>query len=580
MKRCLLLGLTLGAILPARGFSLFYDANNKPARWDFANVNNENDPGNFNNGSKAIRFWIGSDTASAANRTAELNAIRASFAQWQAIPGTVLKFEEAGVTTTGVDINLDDFRNLVFFAKTNRVNGGRDDITNRIGYTLTFNDPENRILEADIALNAAMFSWSTDFNSTATGAWFVEAVVTHEIGHLLGLDHTPLGGASVINGGSGVGPSAGLSSDEIAAARFLYPASGTLDQLGTISGTVTMNGPGIKGAMVTAETASGITLSATVSRNGGAYLLPALPPGAYNVRVSPLDPDTAGSLQSLFRLGDISSDFGAGTTAFKPTENTATTVAAGGTSTVNFSVAAGEPAFRIQQLSKPTSTPLAPSAIRYAAGLNPGQSYYLGVAGTAIPADATFTISGDGLSIGPMIYEANRLNGNQHLLQAAVTVAANATPGLRTVTVRRGSDLAYANGYFEVMNPQPDYNFDGLNDQFQRQYFPVFTAAEAAPGADPDGDHFSNAYEAATGTVPTNPQSWSFQIDRVEIANRQSRVTWKSDVGKSYQLYGKADVAGAVWTPIGAPITANATTTTQIDVVGGAPKFYKLKLLP
>ena len=37
---------------------------------------------------KAIRYFLASDAYSAANAAAELNAVRASFAQWHAIAGT------------------------------------------------------------------------------------------------------------------------------------------------------------------------------------------------------------------------------------------------------------------------------------------------------------------------------------------------------------------------------------------------------------------------------------------------------------------------------------------------------------
>ncbi len=566
------------ACLPAQSFSPYYNQGNV-ARWDFSYP--FLDPGVFNHTTKAIRYFIGSETATVANRTAELNAIRASFAQWQAIPGTILKFEEAGLATTDVDIFLGDGRNLVFWAKTTTVNGGHDNIASLAGLTLVALEVDtNRILEADTALNAAVFSWTTDFNGPPSAARFVEGTMLHEIGHFLGLDHTPLGGATVIDGGPGVGPSAGLSSDEVAAAHFLYPAVGTLSQLGTISGTVRLNGAGIRGALVTAEAPNGIAVSATASDASGNYALPALPPGAYSLRVSPLDPDSKAPSESLFRGKDIAPDFGATVTAFKPVENVPATVTARGVATVNFAVPAGEPAFRVQQISKPSAFAAAPSPVRHAVGLTPGSTVYLGAAGVALPADAVFSISGDGLSIGPMIFEPSRF-GAMNLLQAAVTVAADAAPGLRTLTVRRGADVAFANGYIEVMSQTPDYNFDGLNDRFQRQHFPLWTAPEAGPAADPDNDRFSNAFEALTGTNPTDPQSFKFLIERVDLVGPQARVTWKSDVGKQYQLFGKADVAGSAWEPIGGPITATSASAEQVDAgANGAAKFYKLKLLP
>jgi hypothetical protein len=431
-------------------------------------------------------------------------------------------------------------------------------------------------------LNARVFSWFTDFNNTASGAQFVEAIVAHEVGHFLGLDHTPLGGATVIDAGPGIGPEAGLSSDEIAAAHFLYPAAGTLAQLGTIAGVVRMNGAGIHGAIVAAETAGGIAVSAAATDANGNYSLPALPPGAYNVHVSPMDPASTTPYESLFRAIDVAVDFGTAVTAFKATENSAATVTAGATTTLNFNVTSGNPAIRIQQISKPTALVNAPSPIRYAVGVNQGQTVYIGASGNTIPSDAVLSVTGDGITIGAMIYEPNRFYSTQNLVKAQITISSNATPGLRTIVLRRGSDVAYANGYLEIYPPVIDYNFDGLDDRFQRQYFPLWTAAEAGPTGDPDGDHFSNAFEALTGSNPTNALSFNFGIQGVDVIRSGIRVNWKSDIGKQYQLYGNSDVSGspATWQAIGGPVTATTNLTTQTDSGSGNLKVFRLRLLP
>lgn len=548
------------------------------ARWDFNYAGY--DPHAFNTATKAIRFYLG-NSATTANRTAELNAIRASFAQWQAIPGTVLKFEEAGtLPATMDDIVSGDGTNSVFWTTRSVVDGVS--MIGRSGYTVVRYDDQNRILEADIALNAWLYAWFTDFNNTASGAQFVEATGLHEIGHLLGLDHTPVGAATVIDGGAGIGTDVGLSSDEIAAAKFLYGTSEALGQVGMITGTVRMNGVGIRGAVVTAETVGGIAISSTPSDAAGVYRLPALTPGNYNLHVSPLDPDSASASFSLLRPLDIAGDFVNATTAFKAMENTAATATAGGTTTLNFNVTAGEPVFRIQQIIKPTTLVNAPAPVRTGVAVKPGQTVFIGVSGSGIPADATLSITGDGIAMGAVSFQANRIFGSQNLLQAQITVATNATPGLRRFVVRRGSDVAYANGYLEISPPTIDYNFDGLDDQFQRQYFPLWTAAQAGPTADPDADRFSNAFEAMTGTSPTSAASFNFLIEQIEIVRNAPRVSWKSDVGKQYQLYGTSDLSGAAWQLIGGPVTAATNVTVQSDSTASstANRFYKLRLLP
>ena len=574
-----LFALFLTLLTPAISFAFSpYFSSGLPVKWDFNFTNYHTNV--FNPATKAIRYFISATTYSTNNATAEVNAIRASFDQWQAIPGAALKFEFAGLTSSNIQMDLEDNRNLIFFTKASTLAPKYPTIsmTGRAAYTRYRTDAELRVMEADMAINSASFSWYTDINILTTAGYFLEATVTHEIGHFLGLDHTPLGGASVISGGDGIGPGVGLSSDEIAAARFLYPKGAILAQLGTINGFVRANGSPINGAIVTVEGTNGIAISATTSDTSGKYTLPGIPPGTYNVHASPLDSASAGNTSSLLRSAEIPLDVQAHT-IFKPSENVSVTVAAGATKSQDFAVTPVEPPFRIQLLSKPSAFQAAPQPARYAIGIYPGQTMFTGVAGAGLTSDCTFTITGDGVTIGPMIFEPNRFYSTLHLLQAQVTVATNATPGLRTIIVRRGSDLAYANGYFEVFPIVRDENFDGLSDAFQRANFPLWTAPEAGPMGDPDNDKFSNAFEAATTTNPNDPNSYSFLIKQITVTQAGATVSWISDPGKSYELYGKTDVAGANWQLVGS-VTASGMGAQITDPGATGNKFYRLRLVP
>jgi hypothetical protein len=133
---------------------------------------------------------------------------------------------------------------------------------------------------------------------------------------------------------------AGLSSDEIAAARWLYGQPSTLASLGSVRGNVTMNGSAVLGAAVLAEaTVSGNLVAGTVTRADGSYDLPAMPPGQYGVRVTPLDPPVANNIPFLIRGRDIAPAYDSAGTSFLPSSTSAVMLTAGSTVTTNFAVA-------------------------------------------------------------------------------------------------------------------------------------------------------------------------------------------------------------------------------------------------
>src|SRR4051812_26777286 len=175
---------------------VFYPTGGGVLKW---NVNSPAlSPSAVNPATKAIRYYIAADAYSVANQAKEINAVRACFDQWQSIPGTAVRFEFAGVISPE---NLDtkyDGTNVVFWAKKSiRVNNGAEDLTGRRAWTSVQFASDGSILDADIVLNGLEFQWFTDFNNNVSQAQFIEAIVLHEIGHFLGLDHSPAGGATV-----------------------------------------------------------------------------------------------------------------------------------------------------------------------------------------------------------------------------------------------------------------------------------------------------------------------------------------------------------------------------------------------
>jgi hypothetical protein len=550
--------------------------------WDLTNLPATVSPNSVNRTTRAVRYFMASDAYSTTNTQAELNALRACFAQWQSISNTILKFEEGGLVAPRGTIDTADNTNVLFWAKTNLTVATGANISGALGVTFTTAILTGPFIatfkEADIVFNGMDYSWYTDFSVPDSTNAFVEGTALHEIGHFIGLDHSPLGAATMFAySGRGVTAQAGLSVDEISAAQFIYPKLNIAAQKGMLKGQVTRAGTGILGAVITLEDTNGTMIAGTVSRSNGLYALPMIPPGTYFARISPLDP--AANPDVLTIGNDISDAYSDAVTTFLPTTNMAVSLTAGVTNTLNFSVATNEPSFRISQIlyTKPGVN------LYYWAPLSTivsqGQrNVTLGVGAPNLPTNnATLTITGDGLSL----LSASSMDFNGiNFLTLNLNVASNATPGLRSFLVQQGTNQAYANGFLEVVPTSPDYNFDGLDDYYQRKYFPLFTSTNAAPAADPDKDGFNNSAEYLAGTDPTSAASL-LKIEQVKQTAAGTTVTWQSGIGKHYQVLSRPLIGTGAFQPVGAPVTGAGTATQFLDVTGtNGIKFYRVQAIP
>ncbi len=215
-------------------------------------------------------------------------AIRRSLAAWQDVASIEIVMAESSKTDVSPAGPSGDGVSLITIAQTpeNVLFFGRDPYAVS-ARTRIFYNRRGIITEADIVLNPFQ-QFSTD---GSYGTFDLESTLRHEIGHLLGLRHSNVVGATMYdsaskNGDSGLPYQIGrLSDDDIASIRAIYGTKESNEECcGSIVGKILSTSRGGREYMVWAQDSfSGRIVTSTTTERGKGFRLDGLSAGKYSV---------------------------------------------------------------------------------------------------------------------------------------------------------------------------------------------------------------------------------------------------------------------------------------------------------
>ena len=106
------------------------------------------------------------------------------------------------------------------------------------------------------------------------------------------------------------------------------------------------------------------------------------------------------------------------------------------------------------------------------------------------------------------------------------------------------------------------------------------SAGDAADGADPDGDGWTNAQEFVAGTIPIDRTS-AFRVTQVQTSGSDVLVSFPSVVGRNYRLERSDTLHPGSWTTVQDNIAGTGATLHVTDVgAASQPKRFCRVVIP
>jgi hypothetical protein len=404
--------------------------------------------------SPPLNIKSGSDVIGAARRALD---------RWASV-ANIQFFETRSTAQTISSPNAGDGVNLISVSTENAAAFGTSESPAR---TRVFHDSGGAIIEADIALNPTQ-TFSTD---GTFGTYDLESTFTHEVGHLLGLEHSAIIGATMQprqakNGVYGLPAftQRTLSEDDEAGARALY---GSPIGMGSISGRLIANGPAgqsqaIFGGHIFAEDVmTGRVVAGSVTLASGDFRLSAIAPGQYRL--------IGQSLEGPVAAADIASVGGSysGLAETKPAFRSFVADGAGASQTVTItSQAATSLGFIRLSTAPPTLQPrvigMNGELSTAALPLEPGETVTVYVGGDGLDQILAngVSVSSPFISVNPASLAFEEFDTSYPVISFEITVAPNTPPGEYSIRLQSpDGELAYLAGALTI---DPESSFAGF----------------------------------------------------------------------------------------------------------------------
>jgi uncharacterized protein (TIGR03437 family) len=384
-------------------------------------------------------------------------AIRAALAAWNGIPGANLKFLPLKATDKINDATDNQMTIVVGSTPADLSAVGNALAITAIQsapYIVGSDDGKGVIADSDIIINPK-YPFSTD-GSTSTD---LQAVMTHELGHSLGMSHSGLLGAAMFQ--AAAFNARYLTADETGFAASVY--AGTGSNPGTFNGkVVAADGSPVQAALVTLmDQATGTSISALTGADGSYSLQ--VGAGNYIVYADPL---AAGSLVQPANLY-LSA-------ATKVTTNFQTTMLGGFASPTRVALTAGGIANAPDLIVTAGSSALAwpymgvgdvngssANVVNTAVLVSSGQAVDLLLIGGGIDGSVSVQAFGKGITVrpgtvrvDPKITFGGSLAG-QPLVRVTVDIAALNAPTLASLIITKGQSVFALSGAFVLVPPKP-----------------------------------------------------------------------------------------------------------------------------